>query len=166
MISSSVQISRATRSSTTPCLRKSLTPSTPCTTPWLPTTFPFCPLGAGAIGALVPADWKEVIDMADSKAEYPAPDCLAPAAIKAKTDKATSVARQDLPVAEAVGNVRRCVYCLGGMFFTVFLSDSAPRAGAPSVSWAACAFAWTWCSCWCAAPAVSPATRLWSARSR
>ena len=28
---------------------------------------------------------KEVIDMADSKVEYPAPDCLAPAAIEAKT---------------------------------------------------------------------------------
>ena len=31
---------------------------------------------------------KEVIDMADSKVEYPTPDCLAPAAIEAKTEAA------------------------------------------------------------------------------
>lgn len=43
---------------------------------------------------------KEVIDMADSKAEYPAPDCLAPAAIEAKTE-AAGVTKANLPVAKA-----------------------------------------------------------------
>lgn len=38
--------------------------------------------------------------MADSKAEYPAPDCLAPAAIEAKTETA-GVTKANLPVAKA-----------------------------------------------------------------
>ena len=51
--------------------------------------------------------------MADSKVEYPAPDCLAPAAIEAKTETA-GVTKANLPVAKAfvVGNVRRRVYRL------------------------------------------------------
>ena len=40
---------------------------------------------------------KEVIDMADSKVEYPAPDCLAPAAIEAKTE-ATDVKLEDVEI--------------------------------------------------------------------
>ena len=43
---------------------------------------------------------KEVIDMADSKVEYPAPDCLTPAAIEAKTEVA-GVTKANLPVAKA-----------------------------------------------------------------
>lgn len=41
-----------------------------------------------------------MIDMADSKVEYPAPDCLAPAAIEAKTEVA-GVTKANLPVAKA-----------------------------------------------------------------
>ena len=38
--------------------------------------------------------------MADSKVDYPAPDCLAPAAIEAKTE-AAGVTKANLPVAKA-----------------------------------------------------------------
>ena len=38
--------------------------------------------------------------MADSKVEYPAPDCLTPAAIEAKTE-AAGVTKANLPVAKA-----------------------------------------------------------------
>lgn len=43
---------------------------------------------------------KEVTDMADFKAEYPTPDCLAPAAIEAKTE-AAGVTKANLPVSKA-----------------------------------------------------------------
>ena len=64
-----------------------------------------------------------MIDMADSKAEYPAPDCLAPAAIEAKTE-AAGVTKANLPVAKAF---------LLALFFTVFLSDSTLGWGAQRV---------------------------------
>lgn len=38
--------------------------------------------------------------MADTKVEYPTPDCLAPAAIEAKTE-AAGVTKANLPVAKA-----------------------------------------------------------------
>ncbi len=77
---------------------------------------------------------KEVIDMADFKVEYPAPDCLAPAAIEAKTEGA-GVAKADLPVAKAflLAMFAGAFIAFGGLFFTVFLSDSTLGWGAQRV---------------------------------
>ena len=77
---------------------------------------------------------KEVIDMADSKAEYPAPDCLAPAAIEAKTE-AAGVTKANLPVAKAflLAMFAGAFIAFGGLFFTVFLSDSTLGWGAQRV---------------------------------
>ena len=63
--------------------------------------------------------------MADSKAEYPASDCLAPAAIEAKTETA-GVTKANLPVAKAflLAMFAGAFIAFGGLFFTVFLSDS------------------------------------------
>ena len=71
---------------------------------------------------------KEVIDMADSKAEYPAPDCLAPAAIEAKTEVA-GVTKANLPVAKAflLAMFAGAFIAFGGLFFTVFLSAGLGR---------------------------------------
>ena len=46
------------------------------------------PRGANEPGAFAPSRKKEVVAMAQSKADYPTPDCLAPAAIEAKTEAA------------------------------------------------------------------------------
>ena len=77
---------------------------------------------------------KEVIDMADSKVEYPAPDCLAPAAIEAKTE-AAGVTKANLPVAKAflLAMFAGAFIAFGGLFFTVFLSDSTLGWGAQRV---------------------------------
>lgn len=63
--------------------------------------------------------------MADKKAEYPAPDCLAPAAIEAKTE-AAGVTKANLPIAKAfvLAMFAGAFIAFGGLFFTVFLSDS------------------------------------------
>jgi len=72
--------------------------------------------------------------MADSKAEYPAPDCLAPAAIEAKTETA-GVTKAILPVAKAflLAMFAGAFIAFGGLFFTVFLSDSTLGWGAQRV---------------------------------
>ena len=72
--------------------------------------------------------------MADSKAEYPAPDCLAPAAIEAKTETA-GVTKANLPVAKAflLAMFAGAFIAFGGLFFTVFLSDSTLGWGAQRV---------------------------------
>ena len=72
--------------------------------------------------------------MADSKAEYPAPDCLAPAAIEAKTEVA-GVTKANLPVAKAflLAMFAGAFIAFGGLFFTVFLSDSTLGWGAQRV---------------------------------
>ena len=72
--------------------------------------------------------------MADSKAEYPAPDCLAPAAIEAKTEGA-GVTKANLPVAKAfvLAMFAGAFIAFGGLFFTVFLSDSTLGWGAQRV---------------------------------
>ena len=77
---------------------------------------------------------KEVIDMADSKVEYPTPDCLAPAAIEAKTE-AAGVTKANLPVAKAflLAMFAGAFIAFGGLFFTVFLSDSTLGWGAQRV---------------------------------
>ena len=69
--------------------------------------------------------------MADSKAEFPAPDCLAPAAIEAKTE-AAGVTKANLPVAKAflLAMFAGAFIAFGGLFFTVFLSDSTLGWGA------------------------------------
>ena len=63
--------------------------------------------------------------MADKKAEYPAPDCLAPAAIEAKTE-AAGVTKANLPIAKAfvLAMFAGAFIAFGGLFFTVFLSDT------------------------------------------
>ena len=58
------------------------------------------PRRANEPGAFVPNRKKEVISMAQSKAEYPTSDCLAPAAIEAKTE-AAGVTKANLPVSKA-----------------------------------------------------------------
>ena len=75
-----------------------------------------------------------MIDMADSKVEYPAPDCLAPAAIEAKTETA-GVTKANLPVAKAflLAMFAGAFIAFGGLFFTVFLSDSTLGWGAQRV---------------------------------
>ena len=75
-----------------------------------------------------------MIDMADSKVEYPAPDCLAPAAIEAKTE-AAGVTKANLPVAKAflLAMFAGAFIAFGGLFFTVFLSDSTLGWGAQRV---------------------------------
>ena len=75
-----------------------------------------------------------MIDMADSKAEYPAPDCLGPAAIEAKTE-AAGVTKANLPVAKAflLAMFAGAFIAFGGLFFTVFLSDSTLGWGAQRV---------------------------------
>jgi len=72
--------------------------------------------------------------MADSKAEYPAPDCLAPVAIEAKTETA-GVTKANLPVAKAflLAMFAGAFIAFGGLFFTVFLSDSTLGWGAQRV---------------------------------
>lgn len=72
--------------------------------------------------------------MADSKVEYPAPDCLAPAAIEAKTETA-GVTKANLPVAKAflLAMFAGAFIAFGGLFFTVFLSDSTLGWGAQRV---------------------------------
>ena len=72
--------------------------------------------------------------MADSKAEYPAPDCLAPAAIEVKTE-AAGVTKANLPVAKAfvLAMFAGAFIAFGGLFFTVFLSDSTLGWGAQRV---------------------------------
>ena len=72
--------------------------------------------------------------MADSKVEYPAPDCLTPAAIEAKTE-AAGVTKANLPVAKAflLAMFAGAFIAFGGLFFTVFLSDSTLGWGAQRV---------------------------------
>lgn len=79
----------------------------------------------------VPHRTKVVIAMAQSKAEYPTPDCLAPAAIEAKTE-AAGVAKASLPVSKAflLAMFAGAFIAFGGLFFTVFLSD-------PTLGWGA-----------------------------
>lgn len=64
--------------------------------------------------------------MADNKVAYPAPDCLAPAAIEAKTE-AAGVTKANLPIAKAfvLAMFAGAFIAFGGLFFTVFLSDSS-----------------------------------------
>ena len=72
--------------------------------------------------------------MADSKVEYPAPDCLAPAAIEAKTE-AAGVTKANLPIAKAflLAMFAGAFIAFGGLFFTVFLSDGTLGWGAQRV---------------------------------
>lgn len=69
--------------------------------------------------------------MADSKAEYSTPDCLAPAAIEAKTE-AAGVTKANLPTSKAfmLAMFAGAFIAFGGLFFTVFLSD-------PTLGWGA-----------------------------
>lgn len=69
--------------------------------------------------------------MAQSKAEYPTPDCLAPAAIEAKSE-AAGVTKANLPVSKAflLAMFAGAFIAFGGLFFTVFLSD-------PTLGWGA-----------------------------
>ena len=72
--------------------------------------------------------------MAENMAKYPAPDCLAPAAIEAKTE-AAGVAKANLPVAKAflLAMFAGAFIAFGGRFFTVFLSDATLGWGAQRV---------------------------------
>ncbi len=72
--------------------------------------------------------------MAENMAKYPAPDCLAPAAIEAKTE-AAGVAKANLPVAKAflLAMFAGAFIAFGGLFFTVFLSDATLGWGAQRV---------------------------------
>ncbi len=72
--------------------------------------------------------------MAENMAKYPAPDCLAPAAIEAKTE-AAGVAKASLPVAKAflLAMFAGAFIAFGGLFFTVFLSDATLGWGAQRV---------------------------------
>lgn len=69
--------------------------------------------------------------MADFKAEYPTPDCLAPAAIETKTE-AAGVTKASLPASKAflLAMFAGAFIAFGGLFFTVFLSD-------PTLGWGA-----------------------------
>ena len=69
--------------------------------------------------------------MAQSKAEYPTSDCLASAAIEAKTE-AAGVTKANLPVSKAflLAMFAGAFIAFGGLFFTVFLSD-------PTLGWGA-----------------------------
>lgn len=89
------------------------------------------PRRANEPGAFVPNRKKEVISMAQSKAEYPTSDCLAPAAIEAKTE-AAGVTKANLPVSKAflLAMFAGAFIAFGGLFFTVFLSD-------PTLCWGA-----------------------------
>lgn len=82
-------------------------------------------------GVFVPNLKKEVIDMAENKAEYSAPDCLAPAAIEAKTE-AAGVTKANLPIAKAflLAMFAGAFIAFGGLFFTVFMSDATLGWGA------------------------------------
>ena len=84
--------------------------------------------------SFVPNLKKEVIDMAENMAEYPAPDCLVPAAIEAKTE-AAGVTKANLPVAKAflLAMFAGAFIAFGGLFFTVFLSDVTLGWGAQRV---------------------------------
>ena len=64
----------------------------------------------------------------------PAPDCLAPAAIEAKTE-AAGVTKANLPVAKAfvLAMFAGAFIAFGGLFFTVFLSDNTLGWGAQRV---------------------------------
>lgn len=70
-------------------------------------------------------------DMADFKAEYPIPDCLAPAAIETTTE-AAGVTKASLPASKAflLAMFAGAFIAFGGLFFTVFLSD-------PTLGWGA-----------------------------
>lgn len=89
------------------------------------------PRGANEPGAFAPSRKKEVVAMAQSKADYPTPDCLAPAAIEAKTE-AAGVAKANLPAPKAfmLAMFAGAFIAFGGLFFTVFLSD-------PTLGWGA-----------------------------
>lgn len=79
----------------------------------------------------VPSRKKEVVAMAQSKADYPTSDCLAPAAIEAKTE-AAGVTKANLPVSKAflLAMFAGAFIAFGGLFFTVFLSDATLGWGA------------------------------------
>ena len=89
------------------------------------------PRGANEPGAFAPSRKKEVVAMAQSKADYPTPDCLAPAAIEAKTE-AAGVAKASLPAPKAflLAMFAGAFIAIGGLFFTVFLSDASLGWGA------------------------------------
>lgn len=89
------------------------------------------PRGANEPGAFAPSHKKEVVAMAQSKADYPTPDCLAPAAIEAKTE-AAGVAKANLPAPKAflLAMFAGAFIAFGGLFFTVFLSDASLGWGA------------------------------------
>lgn len=89
------------------------------------------PRGANEPGAFAPSRKKEVVAMAQSKADYPTPDCLAPAAIEAKTE-AAGVAKASLPAPKAflLAMFAGAFIAFGGLFFTVFLSDASLGWGA------------------------------------
>ena len=89
------------------------------------------PRGANEPGAFAPSRKKEVVAMAQSKADYPTPDCLAPAAIEAKTE-AAGVAKANLPAPKAflLAMFAGAFIAFGGLFFTVFLSDASLGWGA------------------------------------
>lgn len=79
--------------------------------------------------------------MADFKAEYPIPDCLAPAAIETKTE-AAGVTKASLPASKAflLAMFAGAFIAFGGLFFTVFLSDA-------SLGWGAQRFVGGLCFC-------------------
>lgn len=79
--------------------------------------------------------------MAENKAEYPASDCLTPAAIEAKTE-AAGVTKANLPVAQTflLAMFAGAFIAFGGLFFTVFLSDA-------TLGWGAQRFAGGLCFC-------------------
>lgn len=89
------------------------------------------PRGANEPGAFAPSHKKEVVAMAQSKADYPTPDCLAPAAIEAKTE-AAGVAKANLPAPKAflLAMFAGAFIAFGGLFFTVFLSEASLGWGA------------------------------------
>ena len=77
--------------------------------------------------------------MAQSKAEYPTSDCLASAAIEAKTE-AAGVTKANLPVSKAflLAMFAGAFIAFGGLFFTVFLSDPTLCWGAPALRGRSC----------------------------
>lgn len=79
--------------------------------------------------------------MADFKAEYPIPDCLAPAAIETTTE-AAGVTKASLPASKAflLAMFAGAFIAFGGLFFTVFLSDA-------SLGWGAQRFVGGLCFC-------------------
>lgn len=125
------------------------------------------PRRANEPGAFVPNRKKEVISMAQSKAEYP--HLRLPGARRDRGEDRGRRRYQGQPAGLEglfARHVRRRVHRLRRPVLHGLSERSHALLGAPSASWAVLLFAWDWCSCSFAARNCLPATRLWSARLR